>query len=61
MLEGGWVGRWVWIEAGCPCPHVRNEIVTPRHLFSTVIEAQTTEDNQLGLRFGDSPTEKTVE
>ena len=23
----------VWIEVGCPCPPVRNDIVTPRHLF----------------------------
>jgi len=28
----GWVG--VWMGVGCPCPPVRNDIVTPRHLFS---------------------------
>ena len=27
----GWVG--VWMGVGCPCPPVRNNIVTPRHLF----------------------------
>ena len=27
----GWVG--VWIGVGCPCPPVRNDIVTPCHLF----------------------------
>ena len=26
-----WVG--VWMGVGCPCPPVRNDIVTPRHLF----------------------------
>ena len=31
--EGGWVGHGVWIRFGCPCPPVRNDIVTPRHLF----------------------------
>ena len=24
----------VWIGYGCPCPPVRNDIVTPRHLLS---------------------------
>ena len=27
------VGFGVWIGVGCPCPPVRNDIVTPRHLF----------------------------
>ena len=27
------VGVRVWIWVGCPCPPVRNDIVTPRHLF----------------------------
>ena len=27
----GWV--WVWMRVGCPCPPVRNDIVTPRHSF----------------------------
>ena len=31
--KGRWVGRWVWIGVGCPCPPVRNDIVTPRHLL----------------------------
>ena len=31
--EGGWVGHWVWMGVSCPCPPVRNDIVTPRHLF----------------------------
>ena len=31
--EGGWVGRWVWMEVGHPCPHVHNNIVTSSHLF----------------------------
>ena len=30
---GGWEERWVWMGVGCPCPPVRNDIVTPRHLF----------------------------
>ena len=27
--------RWVWVKTGlgCPCPPVRNDIVTPRNLF----------------------------
>ena len=29
----GWVG--VWMGVGCPCPPVRNDIVTPRHLFTS--------------------------
>ena len=29
-VSGGLV---VWIGVGCPCPPVRNDIVTPRHLF----------------------------
>ena len=28
------MGHWVWMGVGCPCPPVRNDIVTPRHLFS---------------------------
>ena len=31
--KGGWVGHWVWMGVGCPCPPVRNNIVTPWHLF----------------------------
>ena len=31
--KGGWVGRGVWMGVGRPCPPVRNDIVTPRHLF----------------------------
>ena len=31
--KGGWVGHWVRMGVGCPCPPVRNDIVTPRHLF----------------------------
>ena len=27
------VGLVVWIRVGCLCPPVRNDIVTPRHLF----------------------------
>ena len=27
------VGFGVWMGVGCPCPPVRNYIVTPRHLF----------------------------
>ena len=27
------VGFGVWMRVGCPCPPVRNDIVTPRHLF----------------------------
>ena len=32
MFECGW---WfgVWMGVGCPCPPVRNDIVTPRHFF----------------------------
>ena len=28
VLEGGWVGCWVCMGVGCPCPPVRNDIVT---------------------------------
>ena len=31
--KGGWVGRWMRMGVGCPCPPVRNDIVTLRHLF----------------------------
>ena len=31
--KGGWGGRWVWMGVGCPCPPIRNDIVTPRQLF----------------------------
>ena len=27
------MGRWVWMGVCCPCPPVRNDILTPRHLF----------------------------
>ena len=33
--KAGWVGRWVSMGVGCPCPPLRNDIVTPRHLFSS--------------------------
>merc|ERR1712025_1482721 len=33
----GWVE--VWIGVGCPCPPVRNDIVTPRHLLFKSREA----------------------
>ena len=29
------VGFGVWMRVECPCPPVRNDIVTPRHLFLT--------------------------
>ena len=29
----GRVGPWVWKGVGRPCPPVRNNVVTPRHLF----------------------------
>ena len=31
--EGGWVGCRVWMRVGCPCPPVRNNIVTPCRLL----------------------------
>ena len=31
--KGGWMGCWVWMGFGCPCPPARNDLVTPRHLF----------------------------
>ena len=27
----------MWMGVGCPCPPVRNDIVTPRHLFSFLL------------------------
>ena len=33
-------GFGVWIGVGCPCPSVRNDIVTPRHLFERVCTMQ---------------------
>ena len=30
-----WWGHGVWMGVGCPCPHVRNDIVTPCHLLYT--------------------------
>ena len=27
-------GHGVWMGVGCPCPPVRNDVVTPRHLCS---------------------------
>ena len=27
------MGRLVWMGVGRPCPLIRNDIVTPRHLF----------------------------
>ena len=32
MFECG-MAVGVWMRVGCPCPPVRNDIVTPRHLF----------------------------
>ena len=29
-------GVKVWMGVGCPCPPVRNDIVTPRHLFGVI-------------------------
>ena len=29
-----WEGGWVWMGVGCPCPPVRNEIVTQRLLLT---------------------------
>ena len=38
VVRGGWVGRWVRMGVGYPCPPVRNNIVTPCHLvFGHVI------------------------
>ena len=33
MFVCGRVGFGVWMGVGCPCPPVRNDIVTPRHLL----------------------------
>ena len=27
----------VWLEVGCPCPPVRNDIVTPHHFFTNAL------------------------
>ena len=35
------VGRRVWTGVGCPCPPVRNNIVTPHHLLYIVWFMQT--------------------
>ena len=39
------VGFGVWMGIGCPCPPVRNDIVTPRHLFYANTESPTSTDN----------------
>ena len=31
-----WKGGWVGMGVGSPCPPIRNDIVTPRHLFTLV-------------------------
>ena len=28
-----WMGVGMWMGVRCPCPPVRNDIVTPRHLL----------------------------
>ena len=33
VLERVLSGVWVWMGVGHPCQPVRNDIVTPRHLF----------------------------
>ena len=35
-------GVEVWMEVGRPCPPVRNDSVTPRHLFSAIREHRMT-------------------
>ena len=38
-------GIGVWMGVGCPCPPVLNDIVTPRHLFqSLLIKSNNTPD-----------------
>ena len=32
--KGVWVGWGVWMGVGRPCPPIRNNSVTPRHLFA---------------------------
>ena len=35
LVVGAWHG--VWMGVGCPCPPIRNDIATPRHLFFLVL------------------------
>ena len=37
-----WKGGWVWLGVCCPCPPVRNDILTPRHLVIRVVFAPAT-------------------
>ena len=43
----------VWMGVGCPWPHVRNDIVTPRYLLLSEIDLdQRMEDDASCLLFG---------
>ena len=52
VYESGGLG--VWMGVGCPCSPIRNNIVTPRHLFDNIrglmkllvtVELSTDKDN----------------
>ena len=53
-----WVEIAVWMGVGCPCPLVRDDIVTPRHLF--VISKLNPSLNSLCNRLLTLPTDCVV-
>ena len=45
------MGHWVWMGVGCPCPPVRNDIVTPRHLLTLARSKLGISPTELGIGF----------
>ena len=49
-------GRGVWMGVGCPCPPVRNDIVTPRHLFNLQVAVKILNRQKLKSKDADGAT-----
>ena len=43
-------GHGMWMGVGCPYPPVRNDIVTPRHLFSEILRIVVMSPDETPLR-----------
>ena len=48
-------GHGVWMKVGCPCPPVRNDIVTPCHLFSPSVSDFFTQTLKAHISWTDWP------
>ena len=53
-------GHGEWMGVGCPCPPIRNNIVTPRHLFSSTVASKIANETDSNFSFFSIPTGRNI-